>query len=76
MTSSSHHNQEYALQARHGMRDRIEAMSQRLVWREITPAQQAFLLRQYALVLGAMDSEGQPSAPDATGRSSPALSTT
>lgn len=33
---------------------------QRLMWREITPAQQTFFSRQSALVLGAMDSRGRP----------------
>jgi uncharacterized protein len=60
MVSSIYHDQECALQARYGMRDRLEAMSQRLMWREITPAQQAFFSRQSALVLGAMDPRGRP----------------
>jgi uncharacterized protein len=60
MTSSFYHDQECALQARYGLRDRIEAVSQRLMWREITSVQQEFFSRQSALVLGAMDSEGRP----------------
>lgn len=64
--SSIYRDEECALQARCGMRGRIEAMSQRLMWGEITPAQ----------VLGAMDSRGWQSAPDTIGHSSPALSTT
>jgi predicted pyridoxine 5'-phosphate oxidase superfamily flavin-nucleotide-binding protein len=60
MVSSIYHDQECALQAHYGMRDRIEAMSQRLMWREITPAQQAFFSRQSALVLGTMDLRGRP----------------
>jgi predicted pyridoxine 5'-phosphate oxidase superfamily flavin-nucleotide-binding protein len=60
MVSSIYHDQECVLQARYGMRDRIEAMSQRLMWREITPAQQAFFSRQTALVLAAMDLRGRP----------------
>ena len=58
--SSIYHDQECALQARYGMRDHIEAMSRRLMWREIMPAQQAFFSRQRVLVLGAMDSRGRP----------------
>lgn len=60
MTSSFYHDQECALQTRYGMRDRLEAASQRLMWREITPVQQEFFSRQSALVLGAMDSRGRP----------------
>lgn len=60
MTSSFYHDQECALQARYGLRDRIEAVSERLMWREITPGQQEFFSRQSALVLGTMDSHGRP----------------
>ena len=60
MMSSFYHDQECALQTRYGLRNRIEAVSQRLMWRDIRPEQQEFFSRQRALVLGAMDSRGRP----------------
>ena len=59
-TGSPFHRGEQAIQARLGVRDRIEAQGRRMIGDHLTEQHQAFFAQLPLLIAGSVDDHGRP----------------